>query len=145
MSLWQRLPVRGCAPQCPSDCCPAAPPRLLAGSVRAAAGHIRACLGGDLSCSSALRCLLLYLQRLGGSLAGTPSLAGRTLPALQAALTNVNFAGLRPSLTAAAVLYADRLARGRVPAWPAALAALTGDQGPLWAGQQCHDCAALIA
>ena len=48
---------------------------------------------------------------------------------LNLALTNVNCQAMRPSLLAAAALYTDRCARGRVPAWPTAIAGLTGWSG----------------
>ena len=50
---------------------------------------------------------------------------------LNLALTNINSMTIRPSLLAAAALYADRRARGWVPAWPSAIAGLTGWSGTL--------------
>jgi len=42
----------------------------------------------------------------------------------------VTFLNCRPSVIAAAVIYAERRARGIIPFWPSMLAKLTGYQVP---------------
>jgi hypothetical protein len=41
-------------------------------------------------------------------------------------MLNTEFLNYRPSVTAAAVLYCDRVKKGVLPFWPGSLAALTG-------------------
>jgi len=121
---------------------PAAPPGAAA--LAAAAGFpeaaladmgaaLAASLGGDTATLSALRCLKLYLRRLdahptltlpGGG--AEPGGAGEVVPLARAALADAEFLNFRPSVLAAALLYAERRGRGALPFWPAALAQLTG-------------------
>ncbi|KAK9842201.1 hypothetical protein WJX81_000257 [Elliptochloris bilobata] len=90
---------------------------------------VRASLGGDTATLSGLRCLKLYLRRLGahrpdGSC--DAEAAGEAVPLCRAALADAEFLNFRPSVLAAALLYAERRGRGALPFWPAALAQLTG-------------------
>jgi len=94
---------------------------------------LAASLGGDTATLSALRCLKLYLRRLGARPALTlpgagaePGGAGEVVPLARAALADAEFLNFRPSVLAAALLYAERRGRGALPFWPAALAQLTG-------------------
>lgn len=48
------------------------------------------------------------------------------MPLCRAALADAEFLNFRPSVLAAALLYAERRGRGALPFWPAALAQLTG-------------------
>lgn len=52
--------------------------------------------------------------------------AGEAVALCRAALADAEFLNFRPSVLAAALLYAERRGRGALPFWPAALAQLTG-------------------
>lgn len=131
-------------------------PELLA----RARSKVVAALGSDTAAISALRCLKLYLERIGGDVGGGAAMGadgagateGGTVEASGAAagaagagaggkaarsargafgllhqtLQDGEFLNYRPSVVAAAVLYADRRSRGAAPYWPSALARLTG-------------------
>ena len=86
-------------------------------------------LQDDTQSISTGRCLRLYLERLGHSFLdprAKHALGG--LPQLLAteALFDISLLNCRPSVVAAALLYAERRLRGAVPFWPSMLAKLTG-------------------
>eukprot|EP00775_Hariotina_reticulata_P004644 gene4644-4896_t len=87
-------------------------------------------LKDDTSAKSALRCLRLYLERLGCRLEPGWSSDGDDLQGLYELIVHVlkdtEFLNYRPTVTAAAVLYCERLQQGRLPFWPSSLAVLTG-------------------
>ncbi|KAI7844476.1 hypothetical protein COHA_001936, partial [Chlorella ohadii] len=109
---------------------------LLLGQVQTA---LLAALQNDTASISALRCLTLYLERLGGeggaaAAAGCSALDGSALGAdmlglLREVLADEEFCNYRPSVTAAAVLLVARKSRGMAPYWPTALSSLTGYSG----------------
>ena len=92
--------------------------------------NVAALLGGDLAAPTPHAFLGLLIARLGarpGDPAGARHVAGAALPLADAALRDVALATqFPPSIVAAAILVAARRAQGSVPAWPPALAALTG-------------------
>lgn len=76
---------------------------------------------------SAMRVLQLLLERLAvdnNDATATLQASGRAVALLNRAV--VSFVGCPPSVMAASVLYASRLAAGISPPWPSALVALTG-------------------
>lgn len=79
----------------------------------------------------ALHCLKLYLERLGytfkpdGSCEDQESIAD-LLELTSRAAMDKEFLNCRPTITAAAILYCDRLHKGLLPFWPSSLATLTG-------------------
>lgn len=78
---------------------------------------------------SAMRVLQLLLERMAvdnRDAAATLQVSGRALALINRAAMVPAFIGCPPSVMAVAVLYASRLAAGLLPAWPGALAALTG-------------------
>lgn len=92
-------------------------------------GQIRSALGDDVAAISTLRIAHLYLERLG--CLSTPGWYADQLTAeIHALVVQVScapvFMKFNPSVVAAALLYCVRKQRGGVPAWPAALAAMTG-------------------
>ncbi|KAF8072999.1 pentatricopeptide repeat-containing protein [Scenedesmus sp. PABB004] len=94
-----------------------------------AAGQVRALLGGRGAAISAMRVLRLLVERLGvegDDAASTRHVAGQALAVACRAAASPAFVGVPPSVAAVAVLYASRAAAGLLPAWPAALASLTG-------------------
>lgn len=93
--------------------------------------NVRQVLGQDTAAISTLRCLKLYLERLGAHQmdeASAAAMAGRAVALVTDCLTDMAFLNCRPSVIAAAVLYTDRRARGVIPFWPTMLAKLTGYQ-----------------
>lgn len=79
----------------------------------------------------ALHCLKLYLERLGFKFKpdGTCDKQGTITDLLELvsrAAMDKEFLNYRPTITAAAVLYCDRLQKGLLPFWPSSLATLTG-------------------
>lgn len=99
------------------------------GSVARMEMRIRLTLGNDLSAISSVRCLNLYLERLGTNpLDGIVAhqSAANAVQLLRLTLPSTTFLNFRPSIVAAAVLYVERRSRGAVPLWPVALAQLTG-------------------
>jgi len=93
--------------------------------------NIRQILGNDTAAISTLRCLKLYLERLGAhhmNAETAEALAGHSVCLVDDCLSDVAFLNCRPSVIAAAVLYTDRRARGVIPFWPTMLAKLTGYQ-----------------
>jgi pentatricopeptide repeat domain-containing protein 1 len=78
----------------------------------------------------ALRCLKLYLQRLGCVFAPDGTCANQedildVLELVARAVTDNEFLNYRPTITAAAVLYCERLHKGHLPFWPSSLSGLT--------------------
>jgi hypothetical protein len=113
----------------PSDPTLAAGSGFPPGTVNKMEHNVRAALGNDTSSISCLRCLKLYLERMGQDLADGAPLAPLHAGAyalLREAARAPALVGCRPSLVAAGVLIAARAAAGAVPLWPAALALLTG-------------------
>eukprot|EP00210_Caulerpa_lentillifera_P008588 g8192.t1 len=88
-------------------------------------------LNGDTSTISTLRCVKLYLSRLGTDFLDEKSvhaIAGAAPVLVQQSMTDLTFLNCRPSVVAAAILYAERRSRGVIPYWPSILAKLTGYQ-----------------
>jgi len=88
-------------------------------------------LGGDTSAISTLRCVMLYLERLGSRFLDARSaaeIAGSTVSLVERSMSDLTFLNCRPSVVAAAILYAERRSRGVIPFWPSMLAKLTGYQ-----------------
>lgn len=79
---------------------------------------------------SAVRCLNVYLERLGALQAESSGLKSTILRAIESPL----FVGVQPSLLAATGYQAHKESHGILPAWPSALADLTG-----WKGDSIHD------
>jgi hypothetical protein len=80
----------------------------------------------------ALHCLKLYLERLGfsfqpdGSCSSPQEAITDTIDLVSRAAMDAEFLNYRPTITAAAVLYCQRLQKGLLPFWPSSLATLTG-------------------
>jgi hypothetical protein len=113
----------------PSDATLTAGSGFPPGTVAKMEVNVRAALGNDTSSISCLRCLKLFLERLGHDLSDGAPLAPLHAGAyalLREAARTPALAGSRPSLVAAGVLAATRAAAGAVPVWPSALARLTG-------------------
>ncbi|KAK9810176.1 hypothetical protein WJX72_006143 [[Myrmecia] bisecta] len=131
LSLAARLGAET-APALPSDADVAAQLCLPAASLSAAISQAQDALRNPAAAISPLRVLKLYLQRLCTSAHNTPAevacLAGGSFYLAAAALSDTQLLTFQPSLVAAAVLVVDRMSRGWLPAWPTALAALTGWQ-----------------
>lgn len=92
---------------------------------------VLAALSSDTASISALRCLKLYLERIGGdAIAGAGKEQGESARGpfrlLRETLSDSEFLNYRPSVVAAAVLLVERKSRGMAPYWPSALSALTG-------------------
>lgn len=93
--------------------------------------NIRQVLEQDTAAISTLRCLKLYLERLGAQhldQAASIAMAGTSLHLVSECASDMTFLNCRPSVIAAAVMYTDRRARGVIPFWPTMLAKLTGYQ-----------------
>ncbi|BDA45635.1 probable pentatricopeptide repeat-containing protein At2g31400, chloplastic at N-terminal half [Coccomyxa sp. Obi] len=114
---------------------------LTVGAVGSMKETLLATLRHDTAAISAVRCLHLYLERLDPGHKGpritqaclfqhhrcTLLSAFLSLKALaRAALQQSELLNYRPSVVAAAVLYADRLAHAELPLWPSCLAHLSG-------------------
>ena len=84
---------------------------------------------------SAVRCLNVYLERLGLLSQSAP---GAEVSSLQRnivrAFESAHFISVQPSLMAAVAYQAYKESQGVLPAWPSALADLTG-----WRGHSPHD------
>lgn len=94
-----------------------------------AAAQVRQVMGGSCVAISAMRVLRLFLERLGvesEDAAATRYVCGQALAVVCRAAMSPAFVGCPPSVVAVAVLCACRVAAGLLPAWPAALVALTG-------------------
>jgi pentatricopeptide repeat domain-containing protein 1 len=81
----------------------------------------------------ALRCLKLYLERLGftfqpdgSSSSSNQAAISDTIDLVSRAAMDAEFLNYRPTITAAAALYCERLQKGLLPFWPSSLAGLTG-------------------
>eukprot|EP00191_Tetraselmis_sp_GSL018_P023384 CAMPEP_0177625208 /NCGR_PEP_ID=MMETSP0419_2-20121207/29960_1 /TAXON_ID=582737 /ORGANISM="Tetraselmis sp., Strain GSL018" /LENGTH=148 /DNA_ID=CAMNT_0019126105 /DNA_START=133 /DNA_END=579 /DNA_ORIENTATION=- len=94
-------------------------------------GHyVSMALGGDLRAFSALRCLKLYLERLGYEGRHALQVGRGALLFMRTSLAAEELLQFAPSQIAAAVLYCDRAHSGCIPLWPTVLARLTGYAGP---------------
>lgn len=71
---------------------------------------------------SAVRCLNVYLERLGALQSESSGLKSALVRAFESPL----FVGVQPSLLAATAYQAQKERHGILPAWPSALADLTG-------------------
>jgi len=104
---------------------------LPANAIEQMEWNVKQVLGQDTAAISTLRCLKLYLERLGGNSMDDKAaelLAGRAFSLADDCLGEMAFLNCRPSVVAAAVLYTDRRARGVIPFWPTMLAKVTGYQ-----------------
>lgn len=93
--------------------------------------NLRHVLGSDTSAISTLRCIKLYLERLGSHFLDDKSvdaISGSAVGLVEKSMTDLTFLNCRPSVVAAAILYAERRSRGVIPYWPSILAKLTGYQ-----------------
>lgn len=94
--------------------------------------NVRATLSSDTAAISSLRCLKMYLERIGveflpdGSSAEDEAMVEDVFNLVHHTVMESDFLNYRPSITAAAVLYCDRLHKGLLPFWPSSLALLTG-------------------
>lgn len=91
--------------------------------------NIRQLLHDDTAAISTMRCLKVYLERMGLHFLGQQGvygLAGYAIMMSVEALYDVSLLNCRPSVVAAALVYAERRLRGAVPFWPSTLAKLTG-------------------
>jgi pentatricopeptide repeat domain-containing protein 1 len=80
--------------------------------------------------TQALRCLKLYLERLGCVFGPDGTCTHQLdvkdcLQLVSRAVTDNEFLNYRPTITAAAVLYCERLHKGHLPFWPSSLSGLT--------------------
>ena len=57
-----------------------------------------------------------------------PSLQGKAFSLVRESVSEITFLNCRPSVIAAAIIYAERRARGIIPFWPSMLSKLTGYQ-----------------
>ena len=90
--------------------------------------NLRHILSNDTSAISTLRCLKLYLERLGSSCYDSMPVtlvAGNSLALLTEALQSPAFLEIRPSIAAAALLSSCREMIGSMPGWPSSLQQLT--------------------
>ena len=88
-------------------------------------------LNNDTATISTLRCLKLYLERLGCNFLDQESVqmvAGSAFALVREMLSDMTFLNCRPSVIAAAIMYAERRNQGVIPFWPSMLAKLTGYQ-----------------
>lgn len=86
-------------------------------------------LDQDTAAISSLRCLKIYLERMGYRYldkAGIYGIAGLPIMLVVESLFETALLNCRPSVVAAALLYAERRQRGAVPFWPSTLAKMTG-------------------
>ncbi|CAK0783776.1 hypothetical protein CVIRNUC_006976 [Coccomyxa viridis] len=93
--------------------------------------HLRSVLANDSSAISTLRCLKLYLERLGCNHLDTGTMhavAGCAFQLVTQSLPDIAFLNCRPSVIAAAIVYAERRSRGIIPFWPSMLSKLSGYQ-----------------
>lgn len=76
--------------------------------------NLRQVLGSDTATISTLRCLKLYLERLGSNYLDGKSadeVVGHACALIEESMADVTFLNCRPSVVAAAVLYAERRSR----------------------------------
>ncbi|KAK9863821.1 hypothetical protein WJX84_002381 [Apatococcus fuscideae] len=93
--------------------------------------NLRQVLVHDTAAISTYRCLKLFLERLGCNFSDQGSvknIAGSAFALVRGSLADTTFLNCRPSVVAAAVVYAERRSRGVIPFWPSMLAKLTGYQ-----------------
>lgn len=91
--------------------------------------------GFALTTVSAVRCLNVYLERLGLLSQIVPGAEVSNLQrTIIKAFESAHFVSVQPSLLAAAAYRAYKEDQGILPAWPSALADLTG-----WRGESPHD------
>jgi hypothetical protein len=118
-------------PRPPSPAFPLPPAEISAQAIQEMEFNVCRVLGSDTQAISAMRCLCLYLERLGHSFLSPRSqhgLSGLAKILVSGSLYDGTFLNCRPSVVAAAVLYAERRLRGCIPFWPSMLAKLTGHQ-----------------
>jgi pentatricopeptide repeat domain-containing protein 1 len=90
---------------------------------------IRQALGQDVASISTIRCVKLMMERLGAQHLKprvAEAISGDSVALCTECMSDTAFLNCRPSIVAAAVVYADRRSRGAIPFWPSALAKLTG-------------------
>ena len=81
--------------------------------------------GSALTTVSAVRCLNVYLERLGALQAQSTSLQDT----INGAFESGQFVSVQPSMLAAVAYQVARERQGTLPAWPTALADMTGWKG----------------
>lgn len=109
--------------------CPLCHTELPATAVAKMEWNIRGLLTDDISAISTMRCLKVYLERLGYRYLDKQDVYGMAGFAIMLAvesLYDLSLLNCRPSVVAAAILYAERRLRGAVPFWPSMLSKLTG-------------------
>ena len=102
---------------------------LPAWAIQQTEWSIRQALEQDTAAISTIRCVKLLLERLGAenmSAVASQAISGDALALCTDCISDTAFLNCRPSIVAAAVVYADRRSRGVIPFWPSALAKLTG-------------------
>lgn len=114
---------------CPSDAQFEEVSGLPTAAVAEMLWSVRKVLSDDTSAIPSLRCLKMYLERMCYRFqdrAGMYGIAGLPIMMVVESLFEVSLLNCRPSVVAAALLYAERRQRGAVPFWPSTLAKLTG-------------------
>mmetsp|Transcript_3237 Transcript_3237/g.8115 ORF Transcript_3237/g.8115 Transcript_3237/m.8115 type:complete len:1105 (+) Transcript_3237:237-3551(+) len=102
---------------------------MLSSAIANAEQDLHSALDGDTAAISALRCLQVYLERMGCEFQDQGPLESMvSIPSQLVAdsLHDTTFLNCRPSVVAAAVLCRVRRCRGIVPYWPSVLAKMTG-------------------
>ena len=105
--------------------------RLQATVIQQMEWNVWRVLNNDTATISTLRCLKLYLERLGCNFLDQESVqmvAGSAFTLVREMLSDMTFLNCRPSVIAAAIMYAERRNQGVIPFWPSMLAKLTGYQ-----------------
>ncbi|EFN58079.1 hypothetical protein CHLNCDRAFT_142374 [Chlorella variabilis] len=118
-------------PPLPADADVGAASGLPRAAVEQMEWNVRQVLSQDTAAISTLRCLKLFLERMGAHHMDARSgaaMAGRAQQLVTDCLTDMAFLNCRPSVIAAALLYVERRSRGIIPFWPSMLAKLTGYQ-----------------
>lgn len=102
---------------------------LPAWAIKQMVWSIRQVLNHDTASVSSVRCVKLLVERLGVqylSDSAANAIIGDALGLCLDCISDTALMNCRPSIAAAAVVYAERRERGAIPFWPAALSKLTG-------------------
>uniref|UniRef100_A0A7S1SJL1 Cyclin C-terminal domain-containing protein n=1 Tax=Tetraselmis chuii TaxID=63592 RepID=A0A7S1SJL1_9CHLO len=102
---------------------------MLASALVNGEHDLHAALDNDTAAISSLRCLQVYLERMGcefKDLGPLESMVKLPTRLTTESLTDTTFLNCRPSVVAAAILCSVRRCRGIVPYWPSVLSKMTG-------------------
>lgn len=102
---------------------------LPAWAIKQMEWSIRQVLNQDTASVSSIRCVKLFVERLGVqhlNEKAANAIMGDALGLCLECASDTALMNCRPSIAAAAVIYAERRERGAIPFWPAALSKLTG-------------------